>query len=210
MSAAPRILVVEDDRRLQETLSQVLSSVRFAFASTAHDALEQVRAEPFELILVDLGLPDLDGVLLLDQLHRLDPRRPLLVLTSASTRERVLAALRAGACGYLLKEELGARLEDAIHEALAGGMPMSAAAAQYVLEQLRGELPPPGAKALSERERELLQLFARGLTYGQVAEQLGVSINTVRTHVRGTYEKLHAANKAEAVMIALREGWISR
>lgn len=119
-----------------------------------------------------------------------------------------MGALRTGACGYLLKEDLASRLPVALKEMLAGGMPISPAAAAYVLERFRQEAPTRLSPPPTNREREPLNLLARGLTYAQIAQAQGVSINTVRTHVSSAYGKLQAANMAEAVMLALQEGWI--
>jgi DNA-binding NarL/FixJ family response regulator len=203
------VLVVEDDVRLHQALAVLLDDgFRLTFATSAAGALSRLSDGP-DVILVDLGLPDGDGVGVIAQAQQRLPGVPVIVITVASTRERVLAALHAGACGYLLKEDLGTKLPFAIREVRAGGMPMSAPAAAFVLEQFRQGPTPTLARQPTQREREILGLMARGLTYSQAGDALGVSINTVRTHVRTAYEKLQAANKAEAVMIALREGWIS-
>jgi DNA-binding NarL/FixJ family response regulator len=114
----------------------------------------------------------------------------------------------------VLKEDLGKRLPSALAEALGGGVPMSPVAARAVLSLVRGAPAPAprpatsGESDLSPREREVVQQLGRGLTYEQVAITLGVSINTVRTHVRTVYEKLGAASKTEAVMLALQRGLV--
>lgn len=203
------ILIVEDEPRLHPILAETLMDRRLDlhFVRTFSDAMNRLKERSFAALLVDLGLPDGDGIRLIAEAKRLQPAAPSLVLTSTVIRRTVLEALRAGASGYLSKSDLLEKLPAAIEEVLSGGMPISISAARYVLEHhQRRELPAGGE--LTSRETELLQLFARGLTYKECGELLGISINTVRTHVRAIYEKLHAANKAEAVMLAMNEGWI--
>lgn len=208
-NSSRKILVVEDEPRLHTIVAESLAErdLELSFVQTFSDAIQSMSERSFDAFLVDLGLPDGDGVRLIAEAQRLQPDAPSLVLTSTVIRRTVLEALRAGASGYLSKSDLLEKLPSALDEVLSGGMPISISAARYVLEHLqRRESPSHGE--LTPRERELLQLLARGLTYKECGKLLGVSINTVRTHIRAIYEKLHAANKAEAVMLAMKEGWI--
>ncbi len=204
------ILVVEDDRRLWPVFRELLPAEGFeaALVGTAREALDVARRRAPPLAVVDLGLPDLDGVELLPLLKQAQPSLRALVVSALATRERVLAALRAGADGYLLKEDLGRWLVPAIHDVLEGAAPFSPVTAALVLAQLRGEGPgelaPSGG--LSAREHQTLEQLARGLTYEQAAACLGLSLNTVRTHVRALYEKLGVSSRTEAVMTAVRLG----
>lgn len=214
MSAAPRrLLVVEDDARFVEAAKALVDPSRWQveWASNAAEALAAVERQPApELMLVDLGLPDLDGLPLIARLSTRLPGVPVLVLSGATSPARIHGALKAGACGYLFKEDMGSRLGPALEEALSGGSPMSPAAARYVLEQFRTFAPASDSPSsdLTSREREVVTLLARGSTYDEIADALGVSINTIRTHIRSTYEKLHASNKAQAILAARREGWL--
>jgi DNA-binding NarL/FixJ family response regulator len=207
------LLVVEDDPRLQEAAGLLLraSGYQTAVARTGAEALSRLAAQPFDVAVVDLGLPDMDGTELIASVVRRWPKMPVLVLTVADTRERILAALRAGACGYLFKEDMGTRLAPALEEVLAGGVPLSPAAAQLVLATVRRAPPEPtrpAEAALTSREHRVLELLTSGLTYEEVAQVLEVSINTVRTHVRSIYAKLDVNTKAEAVMVALGQGLV--
>jgi DNA-binding NarL/FixJ family response regulator len=183
---------------------------------SAREALAVLDELEPEVAVVDLGLPDLDGVDLIAELRRRRASLPIVVLTIASSEARVLAALRAGACGYLLKEDIATRLAAAIEDAIAGGAPMSNTAAHFVLARVRGEAPAPGPQpptsrecGLSPRQLEVLALLARGLRYGEVAEQLELSVDTVRSHVRAIYERLQVTSKTEAVLVAMRLGLVS-
>jgi DNA-binding NarL/FixJ family response regulator len=211
------MLVVEDDRRLGAVLERLLGSseIEAVIAPSGKRALELVARSTFDLVLVDLGLPDLDGVDLITQVVARCPRTPVLVLTIVSAEERIFAALRAGACGYLYKEDLGSRLLPAIDEALGGGTPMSPDVTRLLVEHVRrggastGQEHDRRADILSERERAVLERFASGERYEDVARALDVSVNTVRSHVRSIYDKLDVCSKTEAVVVATRLGLLA-
>lgn len=212
MSAPRRLLIVEDDARLREVLSILLHGVYLpTLVGSAREALDALSLGDFALALVDLRLPDLDGVQLISLLVAQRPRMPMLVLSAVSRDAEIVAALRAGASGYLFKEDLGARLLPAIEDALAGGVPLSRGAARVLRDELRRaeapeeRLPSP----LTEREREVLSLLARGLSYEDIAQTISISLNTVRGHVRALYEKLGVSTKSEAVLVAIQRGWLS-
>jgi DNA-binding NarL/FixJ family response regulator len=213
--ASGRLLIIEDERRLRETIGSLLHAYQPALAANAKEALALLDTVDPSLIVCDLGLPDLDGVELIAQMVARRPSTPILVLTVAATEARILAALRAGARGYLFKEDLGRRLETAVEEALLGGVPLSPAVAQLLLSQVRGGAPPATTTqasdgVLTQREREVLERLARSLTYDEAATDLGVSVNTVRVHVRSLYEKLEVSSRTEAVMAAMARGLLPR
>ncbi len=162
-----------------------------------------------QVAIIDLGLPDGDGIDVVAALSVADPALPILVLTIATAEARVLAALRAGARGYLFKEDLG-RLRLALDELLRGELPMSAGVASLVLQQIRGHAPVvPGSESrgtLTGREIEVIDGLRGGLSYEEVGNRLGVSTNTIRTYIRSVYDKLQVSSKTEAVLEALRLG----
>lgn len=219
MAASPdgtprRILLVEDDDAFVEALLLVVDErVELTLARTKTEAL----AAPgtFDAACVDLGLPDGDGVDVVRELSQRRPEMPLVVLTVSRASARILAAFQAGARGYLLKEHVGQRLLPAIDDALAGGAPMSPEVARHVLGLLRS-LPEPvrapngTVPALTERELEVLRAFANGKSYADAAVALGVSVNTLRTHVRSIYSKLLVETRTEAVLHALQLGLLGR
>jgi len=129
------------------------------------------------------------------------PDLPVLVITVVTAHARTLAALRAGAHGYLFKEDLGSKLPAAVAEVLSGGSPLSSAAARAVVSSLREQPGKAAWSSLTEREGSVLDCLSRGLTYEETACALGISINTVRTHVRRIYRKLDVSTKTEAARL---------
>jgi len=209
VSARSRVLVVEDDERFAHAAALLLRAAHreVVVAKDARSAREAIaEGERFDAFVVDLGLPDEDGVELVRWLAARAPHTPILVSTVARARATILDAVRAGASGYLFKEDMARRLAPAVEELMLGGAPMSAGAAQVVLERLRTTSDEAPRASLTPREADVLRELARGLTYEQVAIVLGVSANTVRAHVRSIYEKLDAATRTEAVLTAIRMG----
>jgi DNA-binding NarL/FixJ family response regulator len=219
VSARPRVLVVEDDPRLSDVIRAIIGGAGFAAVEVVHTARcaeATVRSFAPDVVLVDLGLPDRDGVDLIRGLRAgaLPFRGSILVLTSVVAPERILAALRSGANGYLFKEDLHTRLAASLAELASGGSPLSGRAATVVLRELLAMATPPrndGAlPALTGREAEVLELLSTGASYAEVARELAVQINTIRTHVRSLYEKLGVRNRAEAVNLGWNLGLLRR
>ncbi len=206
-----RVLFVDDDEAFLSALDLVFEgrAVEVLKATCVSDAL--AIAAPPDAAFIELGLPDGDGVDLVRRFVARWPEVPVVVLTVSKAGRRVLDAFRAGAQGYLFKEDVGSGLESALREALAGGAPMSRAVARMVLDALSA-LPGPSGHpratdpSLTSRELDVVRLLADGCTYDQVAHALGVSVNTVRAHVRRIYEKLAVGNRTEAVLAAIRLG----
>lgn len=207
----PVALCVEDDPRVWRLLADEFTrhGLTPLHCPTIAAAKSAMAARP-ALALIDLGLPDGDGLDVLRELHRRWPDVPGVVLTVDDRPARVVTALREGACGYLLKEDLATRLSSVIDEALLGALPLSPRAADAVRRQLQGAGDDaPAGLALTASEVDVLAGLALGLSYEQCALRTGVTINTVRSHVRSIYRKLEVTSKTEAVLVALRLGVIS-
>jgi DNA-binding NarL/FixJ family response regulator len=209
----PRVLVVEDDANLAAAIGLVLGGAGITAletTATAREAEARVRSAAPDLLLVDLGLPDRDGVELIRALRASGVGAPVLVLTSATGADRILAALRAGADGYLFKEDLDGKLAASVRELAAGGTPLSHAAARVVVDDLRRRSVAPSSDvrppSLTPRESAVLELLSTGASYAEIGRDLGIEINTVRTHIRSLYEKLGVENRAEAVNLGWSQG----
>lgn len=220
--ASISVALVEDDPAMREALERVIRaepSLRFAFgASTAAELLGWFETHPVDVLLVDLGLPDLSGLDVIRRCRVLQPACASMVLTIFGDEVNMLSAFEAGASGYLLKDGTESDLATHILSLHAGGSPMSPTIARQLLVRWRGRgtgpasaatattAVPPEADALSPRETEVLNLIARGFTYAEVAARTGVLLSTVQSHVRNIYGKLDVHNKAEAVFEARQLG----
>jgi DNA-binding NarL/FixJ family response regulator len=200
---------VEDDNVIREELAQFLESPPFEISVTschlAASAISAVdRCPPFDAAIVDLGLPDGNGTEVIRHLRRVQPDCLPLVFTIYGDAETIFDALRVGACGYLLKQTPLDRIHAALVDAVYGGSPMSPTVARLVVSSFSTVNSPEAA--LSEREREILALLARGHTYADAAKALDIRLGTVQTHVKTIYAKLEISSKAEAASIAARLG----
>jgi DNA-binding NarL/FixJ family response regulator len=164
------------------------------------EALREMPKVRPEVVLMDVNLPGLSGVECTRQLKAALPQVQVLMLTIEEDCNRVFAALRAGAAGYLLKTSLPAEIVEGIQLVARGGSPMSASIARRVVESFHGEKEPAAKRAsLSQREVEVLESLARGHRIKEVAAELGISPTTVQTFLRRIYEKLQARSQAEAI-----------
>lgn len=207
------VALVEDDIPFRESLRLLLGGTpgftcRGAWGSV--EAALRDRAAPApDVVLLDIQLPGTQGDEGVGALLEKWPRSLVLMLTASADDDKVFASLCRGACGYLLKSTTPAQLLEAIAEAFDGGSPMSPVIARKVVRLFRRTVAPPSAdSALTERETALLAALADGRSYQAVGDALGISINTVRNHIRSVYEKLQVHSRSEAVSKALRDGLI--
>lgn len=211
-----RILLTEDDDTVRAHWKAGLQRHPQLQVSSEADSLSaarrRLRNKEFDLVLLDLGLPDGDGLQLIDE-FRTQPAAPqVLVLTCMRDEAHIVAALAAGAVGYLLKDQMPDDLGKVVLETLSGGSVLSPAIARYMLSQLRMQAATPQSRVVScgftPREREILQMVAHGLSYTQVAAALGISFNTVATHIQHLYRKLDVRSRGEAVATAVQRGLV--
>lgn len=212
MTAPRRISLLEDDVNVAAHFVDIIASDPGLSLDIQAGSIAEAQAilgQEADLVLTDIGLPDGSG---LDFIRTLKSVREckVLVVTAFGDRDTVVAALRAGADGYLLKDSTPETILDGIHVTLMGGAPISASAAVYLLDRLRqsetDETPAVAAESLTRREVELLTVFARGQSYKEAARSLGISPLTVGNHVKAIYRKLEVTSRGEAVYVAMRRG----
>jgi DNA-binding NarL/FixJ family response regulator len=198
-----KVSIVEDNASVREGLAVMISdSHGFALGdacASAEEAYQRFPRNPPNAVLMDIHLPSSSGVQAVRDLRRILPQTQFLMLTVDDDTEQVFAALRAGATGYLLKSMPPAEILAAVRDVHAGGAPMSSRIARMVVAQFQEKARDAEEIDLTPRERELLELFARGYRSKEAAEDLRISVQTVHTHVRNIYEKLHVRSRAEAV-----------
>lgn len=208
---AVNLLIYEDNASLRESLSNLLTltgeyNVAGAFADcTAVE--EQVKALQPQVILMDIDMPEVNGIKAVKQIRTINQEVQIIMLTVFDDNTHVYDALYAGANGYLLKKYVSDKLVQSIQEVLHGGAPMSPTIARMVISNM---LQPAGASAtndyqLTNREKEILQSLSKGNSFKLIAADLCISLDTVRTHIKHIYDKLHVRSQIEAVSKAINE-----
>jgi DNA-binding NarL/FixJ family response regulator len=198
-----KIAIVEDDAPYRNTLRQVIESKQdfacVAEYSTGAEAMERIPHELPEVVMMDLNLPDFSGVEIIASLKASLPDISIIVLTVHSDANHIFHALRAGACGYLLKKTTAVKIIEAITEVHQGGAPMTTSIARRVIAAFHEQPRDPAMSKLSPREREILELVADGYTSKEVADKLSISKSTVCWNLDGIYKKLHVHSRVQAV-----------
>lgn len=214
-----KVLIVEDEpefmRRFSNAVLNDPTLSLVAAVSTGQAGLAMLDLQVPDVLLVDLGLPDIDGVQLIAHAARHHPGCDVLVVTMFADDGHVVASIEAGACGYLLKDASAERITASIHELRAGGAPISPGIARRVLERFRtkasvglvsGPQPEPEPSPLTPRETELLRMVAKGFTFETIGQLLDISPHTVVAHVKKIYRKLAVHSRSEAVYEASQLG----
>lgn len=199
------VAIVEDNHLLQEQLVKILGeapSIEVLLAvSSGEDALEKIPAASPDVILLDINLPGKSGIDCIRDLKKQCPKTEVLMLTAYEEEDNIFNALREGASGYLLKTSTPEELFDAIHDVYTGGAPFSSHIARKVAQYFRQDREISEENAsLSPREREVLQLLSSGYIYKEVASQLNITVETVRTYVKRICSKLHVRSRTEAIL----------
>ncbi len=204
------VWLVEDNHTFRNTVARVLSGIagvecsqRF---SNAEDALDAMMGGGLpDVILLDVELPGQNGIEAVQKIKSLSPATRVLMLTVFDDHEKVFKAICAGASGYLLKTSPVDRIVESIHEALAGGAPMTPRVATSVLQMFSKMAQPKQDYGLTEREQRILELMTQGLIKKEIADKLSLSYHTVDTHLRNIYTKLHVHSRTGAVAKAFKE-----
>mgnify|MGYP002622702126 CR=1 FL=1 len=204
MPAKPiKVAIVEDDSRLRESLSALIEgSEGFRCLGAFPDAetgLKLIPANWPDVVLMDINLPNMSGTECVSRLKAENPSLQIIMLTVYVDEEQIFNSLVSGASGYLIKKTSPARILEAITDVCSGGSPMSSNIARKLVQHFQGK-PASETRNLTRREHEILSLLAKGYHYKEIAAQLSISMDTVRTHIHNLYEKLHVRSRTEAVI----------
>jgi DNA-binding NarL/FixJ family response regulator len=218
-----RVLIVEDDPKMRDRYAQMLGADAsfdvVASVGTAAEGMAMADLRRPDVLLIDLGLPDMSGIEVIRHTVQNHPKCECMVVTVFGDEEHVLASIEAGAAGYLLKDASAEAFLDGIRELINGGSPISPIIARRLLKRFQGEsttesmvTTPAGNTepdiALSTREREILLLASKGFNYPEMGKLMGISPHTVTSHVKKIYRKLAVHSRGEAVFEANRMGLI--
>ncbi|MDD3558761.1 MAG: response regulator transcription factor [Melioribacteraceae bacterium] len=209
------VAIVEDNNTIREGLAALIHGTDgFASVGAFPDCesfLSKLEKLDVDVTLMDIALPGINGIEGVKRAKKIKPALDILMLTIYEDNSVVFDALCAGACGYLVKNTPPTRLLDAIREAKSGGSPMSSHIARKVINVFRQNTKTEESERefeLSEREREVLFLLGEGNNYQEIADNLFISVDTVRHHIRNIYRKLHVHSQSQAVAKAIRKGLI--
>lgn len=199
-----KVLIVDDHPMVREGLAGILSRFEITIsgvAATGQNALRMFSATRPDVTLLDLRLPDQNGLNVLKSILKLDPNARVVILTTSQADANIYDAISLGASGYLLKGIEGGSLAQQIRHVAGGGK----AIAPEALERLTRYI---GAKKISEREIEVLRLIALGKSNKEISQRLDIAVDTVKMHVKNLLQKLHASDRTQAVVIAIQRGLI--
>jgi DNA-binding NarL/FixJ family response regulator len=203
-----RVLIADDHavfrRGLRETLSETFSKLTFGEAKTAQETVESVKRQDWEIVILDISMPGKSGLDILDDLKRLRPRLPVLLLSMHPEEQYAKRALKAGASGYLTKDSVPEELKLAVRRVLTGGRYVSSAMAERLAYDLREGADKPAHELLSDREFQVLRMIASGKTVKQIASEISLSVKTVSTYRTRILEKTGMKTTAELIRYALQ------
>jgi NarL family two-component system response regulator LiaR len=207
-----QILVADDHELVRKGLCALIEAKPgfevIGEATDGEQAIHQAQALKPDVVLLDLVMPRKDGIAAIHEIKQRDQETKILVLTSFDDDDQVFAAIKAGALGYLLKDSSPEELLDAIRAVHQGRPSLDPTIAWKLVYEMDESSPlPPAEEPLTSREMQVLRLVAQGLSNGEIALQLTISERTVGTHVSNILAKLHLANRTQAALHALREGW---
>lgn len=200
-----KVSIVEDNTGTRESLTELLGRAGMLRCVGAHptgeEALDKIPGEEPDVVLMDINLPRMNGIECVARLKERLPKTQVLMLTTYDESDLIFDSLRRGASGYLLKNMTPGELVQAIEQVHAGGAPMSMQIARKVVNHFQQiKKPQSDMEKLTRREQEILAALAKGYLYKEIADQLGISLSTVRAHLHAVYEKLHVQSRTEAVV----------
>jgi DNA-binding NarL/FixJ family response regulator len=197
------VAIVEDIREIREGLRLLIdNSNEFSCSqvyATAEEALKEIPVCEPDVVLMDIHLPGMDGIECTRHLKQQHPKVQFIMSTIYEEDDKIFESLKAGATGYLLKKTEPTKILEAIHEVFQGGSPMSTQIARKVISSFQSKNGIEENSILTPKEKEILKALSKGLRYKEIASDLHISIETVRSHVRHIYEKLHVQSRTEAL-----------
>lgn len=205
-----RISIYEDNANLRESLYSLLTLTgEYKVVASYGDCRkveEQVKSDAPDVILMDIDMPEVNGIEAVRRIRAFNRQVQIIMITVFDDNNHVYEALYAGANGYLLKKYISDKLIHAIQEVLQGGAPMSPAIARMVISNMQNQVAAPANDyQLTNREKEILQWLSKGNSFKMIAAELNISLDTVRTHIKRIYDKLHVRSQIEAVSKAINE-----
>jgi two-component system invasion response regulator UvrY len=203
-----RILIADDHAVVRQGLKQILvdefPSAVFGEAATGAEVLDQARTHKWDLLLLDISLPDKSGLDVLKELKQVQPKLPTLVLSMHPEDQFAVRVLKAGAAGYLTKETAPEKLAEAARKAINGGTYVSPSLAETLAHEVKGEFDKPLHETLSDREFEVACMLASGKSAKEIANAMALSVKTVSTYRTRLLEKLRLKNNAELTRYAMQ------
>jgi len=207
---AVQILVYDDSDVIRESLRTLLFEepgfeviAMLANAETVETDIGQLKPD---VVLMDIDMPEVNGVEAVKRIRKLDPQLPIIMLTVFDDNENIFKAIYAGASGYILKRYVTVEIVAAIHNVLSGGAPMTGTVAKKVLQMLPVAVSAEEEnQVLTIKEKDILQLLVNGYSYKMIASEINISIDTVRFHIKKIYDKLHVHSSTGAVSKAIKE-----
>jgi DNA-binding NarL/FixJ family response regulator len=207
-----KVVVIDDHAVVREGLKRIIAEnpgmAVTGEAGDGHEALKIVKDTPCDVVVLDISMPNKNGLDVLKQLHLETPRLPVLVLSMHSEDQYAIRVLRAGAAGYLTKESAPARLIQAIRKVFRGGKYVSPTLAEKLVFDLETDKGTPSFESLSDREYQVLCMIASGKTVSQIGKELALSVKTISTYRIRILEKLDLKNNAELTRYAINENLV--
>lgn len=203
-----RVLIADDHAifrlGLKDLLTDEFQKVTFAEARNADETLNQIRKQNWEIVILDISMPGRSGLDILEEIRRVRPKLPILLLSMHPEEQFARRALKSGAAGYLTKESVPEELKKAVRKALAGGRYVSTALAEKLAWDLDSRIETPIHDLLSDREFQVLRMVASGKTVKDIADELALSVKTVSTYRTRILEKTRMKNNAELIRYAVQ------
>lgn len=204
-----KVAIVEDNTGIRENWAKLINQAPgfkcVCVCGSAEQGLKEIPPHAPDAVLMDINLPGISGIECTARLKACLPKVQILIVTVHADNDRVFSALQAGASGYLLKRTTPAELLEAISDVMRGGAPMTGEIARKVIASFqRADTPIAPGERLTRREEEILALLTHGYSNKEIADRINLSFDTVRTHLRHIYEKLHVRSRTEAATKYLR------